>query len=102
MALAFNNDHTVYCHMDALCSVGLAQTYFTHPDSLVVQSWVHITYLLPDTISQTGPQTYCCVKLFEGWVGCMSFGIPCTHILVIIDQINAAIPFVFAAAYLAL
>ena len=52
MALVLNNDHIIYYHMDALLSVGLAWTYFAHPDYLVVQCWVHCTYLSPDTVNQ--------------------------------------------------
>ena len=58
MALAFNNEHIVYYHMDALWSMALMQTNFTHPDYLGVQCLVHTTYLSPDTITQPGPQNY--------------------------------------------
>ena len=32
MALTFNDNHIIYCHMDAQHSIGLAWTYFTSPD----------------------------------------------------------------------
>ena len=41
MAVAFNNNHFIYYHMDAQLSVGLGWTYFASPDYLVVQYWVH-------------------------------------------------------------
>ena len=53
--------------MDALWSVGLVPTYFTHSDYLVVQCWDHATYLFPDTVKQLQPQTYWYVKFSEGW-----------------------------------
>ena len=37
MALAFNNDHTIYYHIYATWSVELVWTYFGHPHYLVVQ-----------------------------------------------------------------
>ena len=33
-----------------------AQTFFAHPDYLVVQCWIHTTYLFPDTDKQTEPK----------------------------------------------
>ena len=65
IALAFKYYHIIYYHKDALWSLGLAQTYFTHPDYLVV----HTTYLSPDTIIQVGPQTYQYVKFFVRRLG---------------------------------
>ena len=62
MALAFNTDHTVYYHMDALWSMGLAWTYFTHPAYVFIQCRVCTTYLSPDNINQMEPQTYHYVK----------------------------------------
>ena len=65
MALMFNDDHLMYYHMDVQ-SVGLAQTYFTHLDYLVVQCWVQATYLSADTINQIGPQTYSLCQVLSG------------------------------------
>ena len=36
--------------MDAQQLVGLAQSYFSHPDFLVVQCWVHAV-LFPDSMT---------------------------------------------------
>ena len=37
MALAFNDNHIIYYHMDVQWSIELIQTYFTNPNYLVVQ-----------------------------------------------------------------
>ena len=66
MALANNNDHIIYFHMDATQSVRLAWTYFAHPDYLVAQCWVCTTYLSPNIVNQMGSQTYCYVKFIVG------------------------------------
>ena len=83
--------------MDALQSMGLVQTYFTHPDYLVVQCWLYTTYLSPDTIKQMGSQTYRYGKFFDQQVGYIPLGDQCSHIVVIIYQTNAAMPFVVTA-----
>ena len=71
MALAFNNDHIIDYHMDALQSVDLAQTYFTDPDYLVFQCWVFTVYLSSDTVNQVEPQAYHYVTFFlGGWATC--------------------------------
>ena len=46
MALHMKNYHIRYYQVGATQSVGLAQSYFLHPDSLVIQCWVHATILL--------------------------------------------------------
>ena len=38
--------------------MGLAQIYVANPDYLVVQCWVHVTSLSPDTINETEPHVY--------------------------------------------
>ena len=73
MALIFNNAHIIYYHMDVTWSMGLVQTYFTHPDYFVVQCWVCVTYLFPDTVSQMGPIGISIVMLSSSqgvWVTC--------------------------------
>ena len=50
MALAFNDIHIIYCHMDALQSTGLAQTNFTCLDYLIVQFWFHGPFLFTDCV----------------------------------------------------
>ena len=52
MALTFTDNHVLYYQVDAQCSIGLGQTYFPSPDYLVVQCWVHATFLHPDIINQ--------------------------------------------------
>ena len=89
MDLAFNSEHIIYDQRDATWSVSMVQTYFTHSDNLVVQRWVCATYLSSNTINQTGPQAYHYVQFFAGRVRYTPFGIPCDHIMVIIDQSNA-------------
>ena len=66
MQLEPNNTHIIYCHIDATQPVGLAQTYFTYPDYLVIQGWIWTADLYPDTINQTGPFVYHYVKFFPG------------------------------------
>ena len=51
MPLPFYRDYIIYYHTAAMPLVGLTQTYFIHPDYLVVQSWICITDLLPDSIN---------------------------------------------------
>ena len=79
----------------------MIQTYFTHPNYLVVQCWVHAMCLSPDTINQTGLHTYHYGNFFKEWVGCMPLGASCTHLVAIIDFSNAAMPFIIPV-YLAL
>ena len=77
MALTLNINDTMYYHRDVQQSMGLAQTYFTNPDYLVLQCWVCAIYIYtyiyiyisPDTINQTEPQTFHYTKFFEGAVG---------------------------------
>ena len=95
--LAFNNDQIIYHYTDATWSVDMAQTYFVHPDYLVVQSWVHATYLFHNIVNQMGPQMYHYVKFFLGRVGYSTLGAPCDCIVAIIDYSNAAMPFVITA-----
>ena len=68
MVLELNNDHIIHFHLNATLSMDLAQTYCVHPDYLVVQCWVHATYLSPDTVKQTSPQTFITLSsLWAGW-----------------------------------
>ena len=64
MAWAFNNNHIVYHSMDVQWSMGLKWTYFANPDYLVVQCWVYVMHLSPDTINPTGYLTYHYTKIF--------------------------------------
>ena len=59
MGLAINDNHIIYFHVDAQCPIGLTWTYFTSPDYLVVQCWVHATSFHPDMINPTEPNIYC-------------------------------------------
>ena len=79
--------------MDAEQLVGLALTFFTHPDYLVVQCLVCAIYLSPDTVNQTGPQISHYVKFFLWRVGYMPLGTPCDCIMAIIHHSNAELPF---------
>ena len=62
MVLAFYNE----CIIDAEWSIGLALTYFTHPDYLFGKCWVYATHLSPDTNIQIGSHTYWYIKFFQG------------------------------------
>ena len=55
MALDFDDSHIIYYHIEAQWSRVFAQTYFTNPDYLVVQCWIHSSFLSPDKINQTEP-----------------------------------------------
>ena len=89
----FNNDHTLYSHMDATWSVELAWTYFTHPDYLVVQHWGPCHFSFPDTFNQTGPHVYHYVNFFLGRVSYKPLGTLCDCTVAIIDHSHAAMPF---------
>ena len=97
MTLAINNKHIIYYHTAAFQSMCLVQTYFMHPDCLVVKSRVCTMYLSPDTINQTRPQIYQPVKFLEGWVHYMPLGTRYTQLMAIIDFTHAAIAFVVTA-----
>ena len=73
MDLELNNTLIIYYHMDTTWSVGLVWTYFTNPDYVVVQGWIHTTSLYPDMINQTGSHIY--VKFFQE-VGYTPLAIP--------------------------
>ena len=85
MVLHMNDEHIVYFHMDTTQSVGLVQTYFSHPEFLIVQCWIHATFLFPDTATQTEPHAYCSVKFFPG-VGYIHLGIPYACIMAILNH----------------
>ena len=53
MALAFNNNHITCYDMNAQWTTGFAQTYFANTDYMVVQGWIHATFLSPNIINQT-------------------------------------------------
>ena len=63
MVMLMNNAHII-CHpMDASQSVGLAWSYFSNPDYLVVHSYFH---------TAGGPNIFHCSQFFPGgWVTCM-------------------------------
>ena len=86
--------------MDAQWSIGLAETYFTNPDYLVVQCRVN-AFLSPDTVNQTEPHVYHYTKFFEGVVGYMPLGFSCTRLLAVINSANSTLSFDLTA-YLAL
>ena len=79
--------------MDATQLVGLAQTYFAHPDYLLVQSGICITCSYPDTINQTGQHVYHYVKLFLG-VDYMPLGDPYDDIMAIFNLSNTVQSFI--------
>ena len=58
MALAFNNNNTIYYYIDAQQSIWLTKTYFASPDYLLVQDWIHATLLTPDAINLMEPPVY--------------------------------------------
>ena len=97
MTPAFNNDHITYYHMDTQWSVQLPWIYFAHPDFVVVKYWVCAMYLFTDTINQIGPQIYQYVKFCAERVVYTLLGIPCNHIMAIIDQTNAEMLFIITA-----
>ena len=82
MAMHMKNDHIRYYHMDATWSVGLAWSYFSYSAFLVIQCWMHTTFLFPDSETQT-------------WE--MDEGIICNCIMVILGYSDAMQPFVVTA-----
>ena len=92
MALELNDTDIIYYHMDTTWSLVLAQTYFAHPDCLVVQGWIH-TFLSPNMDNQMATHY---VESYQG-VGYMPLGVPCEHILAIVDDSNTACSFIVYA-----
>ena len=90
MALLVNDVHTIYYHMNALKSVGLAQSYVSHSDYLVVWCWV-CAVMFPDSVTPWEPHVFHFVKVFPWVVGHRHEGSPCHCIMVIIGIVH---PFV--------
>ena len=63
MTLHMENGHILYYLIDATQLVDLVQTFFTHPDHLVIQSWIHNTFLFPNV---KGLYVYQYVNFFLG------------------------------------
>ena len=69
----FDDNHIIFYHMDAQQSTGMAWTYFANPDYLVLQCWVHATFLSSDTINQTESHVYHYINFLRmWWVICLS------------------------------
>ena len=58
VALAFNDNHIIYYHMDLQWSTGLEWTYITNLDCLVVQCWVSATFYLLTQLTKTEVHVY--------------------------------------------
>ena len=97
MALALNDNHIIYYHMDEQCSICLSYTYFTGSGYLVVQCWVCATLFHPGMINPTEPMIYCYTKFFEGVMACTPLGFHCTRLVAVINYSNAALPFIATA-----
>ena len=68
MALLMNDAHIFYHHIDALQSVSLAQSYFSHPEYLLVRYWVCAAVLFQYSINTF----FILLKFSLGWwVTCM-------------------------------
>ena len=91
-----NYNHIFHYHMDAHWPAGLVQAYFASPDYSSVQDWIHATFLSPDSINLTEP-LYIIILSFQGAVGYMPLGIPCTRPVVVISFGNPGLPFVLTA-----
>ena len=61
------NNYIIYFYIDATQSLGLAQTYFTNLDYMVVQCWVKTIYLSPDTVNSMGFASI--IMLHSFWKG---------------------------------
>ena len=90
MILLMNDAHITYCHMNTFWSVGFAWSYFSYPDYLIVQYWIHAVILFPDSVTLQGMNIFILLKTCQGG-GHMHEGMPCHHIVAIID---VAYPFV--------
>ena len=94
MSLAFNNEHIVYYHMDALWLM-----VWCRPVSLTLTVWLsnvgsmHFIYPLILLTNRTSGLYY--VTFFGEWVDYTPLGTPCNHIEAIIDQTNVVMPFIF-------
>ena len=94
MALQMNNGHIIYYPMEATCSVGLVQTYFTHLIwSLKVRSTPPICFLI--WLIRQGHMMTIMFSSFQG-MDYMPLGTPCNHIMAILDHSDAAQPFIVA------
>ena len=70
------------------------QSYFSHPDYLVVQCWVQFTVrntviYHPDSVTLRGPQVHCFSEFFPG-VGYTHEGVLCHHGMAIVRIIDDA------------
>ena len=77
--------------------MGLAWTYFTSPDYLVVQCWVCPAFLYPDTIKQAEPQVYRYTNFLSMWWVTCFWVSPCTRLMAVISFTNSVFPYVLTA-----
>ena len=94
IALALNDHHVIYYHMDTQCPIELEWTYFASPDYLVVSWWLHCAFFCPDTCNPTKPNIYHYTKFLEGVVGYTLSHVPCIQLMALINYSNAVLPFV--------
>ena len=78
MALLINDNHILYCHMEAARSRMLGHSYFSNPDYLVVKAWICTILLHLDIKIYIGPFKYQDTKFFSGMAG-HSLAVPCHH-----------------------
>ena len=72
--------------------MGLVQPYFTKPDDVAVQCWIHTTFLFPDTVNQIG-DAYC-----SFWcVDYTPLGTPCDNNIILLDHSDTITPFIVTA-----
>ena len=67
MDLVMNDAHIIYYHMDVLWLFGLAWSYSSHPNCLLVQCWVHAVVLFPNIATPEGPHVFHLLKSLLGW-----------------------------------
>ena len=91
MALYIHDQHILYYHMDAYWSIMMWQSYFLHPNYLVVQRWIRATLIYPTNIILAGPNLHCFFKPFPGVVQYFHSGnttVPCHHSVAVKDILN--------------
>ena len=82
MDLVIYNADIIHYNMDPLWSVALGQSYFTHPDYLIIHCCIQATLLHPTLITPVGVLKVCrYLQIFEGVVGYMPNGAPYYHII---------------------
>ena len=75
MVLQLNNGHVICHDIDVTWSVGLAWTYFGHPDNLAIQGWIHTPFYIQTLLSRQD-HMFTNMLSFSGGGGAHTSGYP--------------------------